>query len=113
MTRASDYFKYYEISTATALAADIVAGIVGYIAGGRVVGQGSNPSGSLTAFYLTQDSTLTPQTLAAWKTAYNKTGLITGFYYPGLIPPSGGLFGIDLRERTHTPINDTFILTER
>ena len=114
MNKASDYFKYYEIANATAVAADILVGEIGYIAGGRVIGQGIDPAGSLTAFYHTADSTVTRETLAAWKTAYNETGLITGIYYPGLIPPTGGLFGLDLREPpTLTPTGDTFILVER
>jgi hypothetical protein len=108
MSRASDYFKYYEIAGATALATDILAGEVGYIAGGRVIGQGVAPSGSLTAFYATQDATITPYKVAAWKTAYGKVGLITGLYYPGPVPAIGGLFGMDVEAQLYAPINDTF-----
>lgn len=113
MSRASDYFKYYDISGATAVAADIALGEVGYIAGGKVIGQGVDPSGSLTAFYATQDATITPNTVAAWKTAYGKTGLIFGTYYPGRIPATGGLFGLTEKEEPHAPTGDTFNLEAR
>lgn len=110
MSRASDYFKYYEIAGATALATDILAGEVGYIAGGKVIGQGVPPSGSLTAFYITQDATITPDKVAAWKTAYGKAGLILGTYYPGPVPATGGLFGVDIEVQLYAPIDDTFTI---
>lgn len=109
MSRASDYFKYYEIQGATAVAADILVGEVAYIAGGRVVGQGGViPVGSLTAFYRTQDATITSDDVAAWKTAYGKFGHVLGTYYPGAIPATGGLFGIDSDSELFTATGDSF-----
>lgn len=113
MTRASDYFKYYETIGATAVAADILVGEIGYINGGRVIGQGIAPSDSPTAFYRTQDATINPNNVVAWKTAYGKFGLVIGAYYIGPIPATGGIFGLDERTTKQAPTGDTFNLTAR
>lgn len=113
MSKASDYFKFFETAGATAVAADILVGEIGYIEGGRVVGQGIAPVGSLTAFYRTQDATIDPNVVAAWKTAYGKNGLVIGAYYSGPVPATGGILGLEPRSELHTPTGDIFNITAR
>lgn len=113
MTRASDYFKYYETLGDTALATDIAVGKIAYIEGGRVIGQGIAPSDSITAFFRTQDANITPDDVTAWKTAHGKDGLVTGAYYPGPVPPTGGILGLEERSDIYAPTGDTFNLTAR
>ena len=110
MSRASDYFKYYRTDGATALVGDILAGEIGYISGGRAVGGGGAPAGSLTAFYRTADATIDANKVAAWKTAFGKYGIILGLYYPGPIPASGGLMGMDNEAALYDAVNDTFTM---
>ena len=111
--RASDYFKYFETIGDTALAADIAVGKIGYIEGGRVVGQGIAPSDSITAFFRTQDATIDQYDITAWETAHGKDGFIMGVYYPGPVPPTGGVLGLDTRSEIHAPTGDTFNLIAR
>lgn len=108
MSRVSDYFKYYKCSDATALVTDIVAGKIAYIAGGRAVGQGIAPSGSLTAFYATFDADVDAEDISAWKTAYGRSGLILGAYYPGPAPATGGIFAMDIAADLYAATNDSF-----
>jgi hypothetical protein len=113
MSRLTDHLKYYRVDGATAVGTDIVAGKIGYIAGGKVIGQGVDPAGSLTAFYATFDANITANDVAAWKTAYGKEGLILGTYYPGPIPATGGLLGLEARSTEYTATGDTFNLIAR
>ena len=113
MTRASDYFKYYETLGDTAVAADIAVGKIAYIEGGRVIGQGIAPGDSITAFYRTQDANITSDDVTAWKSAHGKNGFIMGTYYPGVVPATGGIIGLDERTSRYNPTGDTFNLTAR
>ena len=36
-----------------------------------------------------------------------------GAYYPGPVPPTGGVLGLELRSDIYTPTGDTFNLTAR
>jgi hypothetical protein len=108
MSRLSDHLKYYRVDGATAVGTDIVAGKIGYIAGGRVIGQGIDPAGSLTAFYATFDANITSESVAAWKTAYGKLGKILGTYYPGPIPASGGLMDLNKEAALYSAADDNF-----